>query len=87
MTDAPKDLPDIFAETVDGVPVQLVRPGDSSDPVWVVYTAAIPLGTVSWIQHDEVPAWAIQTRPGRHASLSDALRTLIRPRSARDEEM
>ncbi|MFB7030994.1 MULTISPECIES: hypothetical protein [unclassified Streptomyces] len=87
MGDAPQELPDIFSATVGGVPVQLVRPADADAPEWVVYIASNPLGMVRWIQHDAVPAWAIATRPGRHGTLPDALATLIRPRSARDEEM
>ncbi|OII64317.1 hypothetical protein BJP40_00165 [Streptomyces sp. CC53] len=85
MGDVPQSLPDIFAMTVEGVAVQLVRPADA--PEWVVYAASEPLGTVRWTQHDAVPSWSIGTRSGRHGTLSDALTTLMHPRSARDEEM
>ncbi|MGW1658053.1 3'-5' exonuclease [Streptomyces atratus] len=74
------DWGDAFSRQVDGLPVRLVRPGDTERPTWAVYQYECYLGTVH-ARPDGDGLWHVQSAAEQRASLDDAVRMLRRPPS------
>lgn len=71
---------DAFGRMVDGLPVCLVRPGDTERPTWAVYQHERYLGTVH-ARPDGDGLWHVQSAVEQCRSLDDAVRVLRRPPS------
>jgi DNA polymerase-3 subunit epsilon len=76
-----EELADLFSRTVDGEPVNFVRPIDATSPTWVAYASARPLGTVSLEADFEAGRpgsllWRVQSTHERYRQLAvRAMRT------------
>ncbi|MFI0915334.1 hypothetical protein [Streptomyces abikoensis] len=68
----------MFSRSVDGAPVQFIRPIDTDRPSWSVYEQHQYLGTLH-AQTDVDGCWHVQTLCERYPQLEDAVRALRRP--------
>ncbi|MFD4136562.1 exonuclease domain-containing protein [Streptomyces goshikiensis] len=74
----PFELPNLFTQDIDAVPVHCVRPADTSHPTWAVYQHTRYLGTV----HARAgTCWYIQRTRELHTDFANAVRALRRPPS------
>ncbi|MFJ4585141.1 hypothetical protein [Streptomyces echinatus] len=71
---------DSFGRLVDGLPVCLVRPGDTERPTWAVYQHERYLGTVH-ARPDGDGLWHVQSAAEQCRNVDDAVRVLRRPSS------
>ncbi|MGP3691185.1 3'-5' exonuclease [Streptomyces sp. IBSNAI002] len=70
---------DLFVRDVDDLPVQFVRPADTSHPTWAVYEHGTYLGTINAQGTGTTARWRSQTTREAHRELEDAIRALRRP--------